>query len=239
MSRKISIQKEELEDLYINKKLSYKSIAMLIGSSSNWIKKKIHEYGIIPRKNCGTGKDLSGKRFGKLIAIEVVRSERNRKVWKCKCDCGQYIDVASTTLKTGKKTCGCSPNSNVQLDNPNWRGYKDMPATVWTGIVRGAEARNIEVKISIEYAWQIWEKQDGRCSYTGVKLQFPSRNKETRNSQYNASLDRIDSSKGYIEGNVQWVRSEINIMKSVYSDDFFLKICRETVRYRSEGVIKF
>ena len=35
---------------------------------------------------------------------------------------------------------------------------------------------------------------------------------------YRASLDRIDSSKGYVIGNVQFVSTPINLMKSTMSD---------------------
>lgn len=36
-----------------------------------------------------------------------------------------------------------------------------------------------------------------------------------------ASLDRIDSSRGYVQGNVQWVRVDINLMKhSLKMKDF-------------------
>lgn len=40
-----------------------------------------------------------------------------------------------------------------------------------------------------------------------------------------ASLDRIDSSKGYTEDNVWWINKHVNIMKNVYELDYFLDIC--------------
>lgn len=41
-----------------------------------------------------------------------------------------------------------------------------------------------------------------------------------------ASLDRIDSSKGYLENNVQWVHKDINWMKQDYSHEEFLQYCK-------------
>ena len=64
--------------------------------------------------------DLKGKKFGKLTVIEKT-DEKNRLgiVWKCKCDCGNVIDVVSSCLLSPKrlgiiKSCGCSnlPNTN-------------------------------------------------------------------------------------------------------------------------------
>jgi len=56
--------------------------------------------------------DLTGKRFGKLTAIEPLKERKNKRiVWKCKCDCGNYTKVLSTYLKNGDtKSCGCIKN---------------------------------------------------------------------------------------------------------------------------------
>jgi len=48
--------------------------------------------------------------------------------------------------------------------------------------------------------------------------------------QQTASLDRIDSSKGYIEGNVQWVHRKINMMKQSYTQEEFIELCQAVVR---------
>ena len=55
-------------------------------------------------------KDLSGQRFGKLIAIEVVgKSKTGNMIWECKCDCGNTKNIWSTALVSGNtKSCGCS-----------------------------------------------------------------------------------------------------------------------------------
>jgi hypothetical protein len=42
-----------------------------------------------------------------------------------------------------------------------------------------------------------------------------------------ASLDRIDSSKGYEEGNIQWVHKHINFMKRTYSQEYFIDMCKK------------
>ena len=41
-----------------------------------------------------------------------------------------------------------------------------------------------------------------------------------------ASLDRIDSTKGYIEGNVQWVDKIVNAMKWNIPEKYFIEICK-------------
>lgn len=53
--------------------------------------------------------DITGKRYGKLVAIRPTEERRFGKVvWECKCDCGNTRYVASSELQNGHvKSCGC------------------------------------------------------------------------------------------------------------------------------------
>lgn len=59
-----------------------------------------------------------------------------------------------------------------------------------------------------------------------MTLELPKNHADTSIGNLTASLDRIDSSKGYIEGNVQWVHKRINKMKLDDSDTEFIEWCR-------------
>jgi hypothetical protein len=63
----------------------------------------------------GTFLDLTGKRFGKLIAISYSPgSRRNEGGWLCKCDCGKDTFVSGANLRTGNtKSCGCLVFKNI------------------------------------------------------------------------------------------------------------------------------
>ena len=41
-----------------------------------------------------------------------------------------------------------------------------------------------------------------------------------------ASIDRIDSSIGYVIGNVQWVHKQVNFMKGTMEQKEFIKFCK-------------
>lgn len=45
-------------------------------------------------------KDLTGKRFGRLTVLEETsnRIDNGSIVWKCKCDCGNVIEISSKRL---------------------------------------------------------------------------------------------------------------------------------------------
>ena len=54
-------------------------------------------------------KDITGQRFGKLIALSKTDTRCNESiVWQCQCDCGNISYASQGNLKSGKsKSCGC------------------------------------------------------------------------------------------------------------------------------------
>lgn len=53
--------------------------------------------------------DITGQRFGQLVAVERVGSRKNQSLWLCKCDCGNTTVAAMSNLKEGHTTsCGCA-----------------------------------------------------------------------------------------------------------------------------------
>jgi len=52
--------------------------------------------------------DITGERFGRLTVIEQNGKLGDQIAWRCKCDCGNFTTVRSSSLRTGKTTsCGC------------------------------------------------------------------------------------------------------------------------------------
>lgn len=53
-------------------------------------------------------KDLTGKRFGKLLVIERAENINGRVAWKCLCDCGReyIVRTGDLTIKNGRRSCG-------------------------------------------------------------------------------------------------------------------------------------
>ena len=46
-------------------------------------------------------------------------------------------------------------------------------------------------------------------------------------NEQTASLDRIDSTKGYVPGNIQWVHKDINRIKNKFSMDELLSYVKK------------
>ena len=66
--------------------------------------------------------DITGKRFGRLVALQPVARENNRThrciLWLCQCDCGDKIVTRGTRLRAGvTRSCGClnGPNRTIRV----------------------------------------------------------------------------------------------------------------------------
>lgn len=154
------------------------------------------------------------------IGYKLPNGKRH-SIFLCKCNnCGEFKEISAHDFSAGYKL-KCSEKKLPS----NWSGYRQISGSYWKRIQKQASDRKLEFTISLEYAWNLFEKQVKKCAYSGTQLAF-SRTK-TANI---ASLDRIDSSKGYIEGNVQWVHKDINMMKRNFTEQYFLELCENVYK---------
>ena len=194
-------------------------------SQSNLVRKTDYK-----TKSCGCLRrgfkkfiNLTNKKFGKVLVLgrekNITFPCKTRAVqWSCICDCGKKFTCIGKNLKTGTTTsCGC------QRFVSTYKGIGDLSGGDWHQIQRSAKIRNIKFSISIEEAWELFLKQNKRCCITNIKLHMSKDNKSRIKT---ASLDRIDSYKGYISGNVQWTHKKINFMKQRMSQKQFINWCK-------------
>jgi hypothetical protein len=175
--------------------------------------------------------DLTGQRFGKLIVLNLASTSTpsGERMWNCVCDCGNYKTVQRKHLRSGfTKTCGCGAHPQNK-ENKSWKGYEEISKDFYSNIKRGAESRNIEFDITIEDLWELFLQQDRKCALSGLEITFSKIRKDTLGKTI--SLDRIDSSKGYIKGNIQFVHKHINIMKNSFDQDYFISLCEQIINH--------
>lgn len=173
---------------------------------------------------------MIGKTFGKLtVTGEHSKTRNGHKRFTCVCECGNTCNILGTHLRQGNtKSCGC--DRPVGKTHHQWNGVGEISGDFWhnhiTRSASGDKGRRTPVELSItkEYAWKLFLKQDRKCALSGIELIFPKKHKD---KIWNASLDRIDSSKGYIEGNVQWVHKDVNIMKNKFENQYFIDMCKK------------
>jgi len=76
--------------------------------------------------------------------------------------------------------------------------------------------------ITLDSLKALWENQDGKCAISGVKMELPATLSENRGSPFCASLDRINSEVGYMQGNVQFVTQFCNLGKRDFETEKIL-----------------
>lgn len=233
----------EIVNLFFEGK-EYQEIGNTVGLSETTIYRFIKSRNLktsdrIKPHKCSFDLNEVGNKYNWLTIIGMEYSEMY-KTWcaKCVCDCGQETIETLRKLKSGeKKTCGkknCNYHNNLTRINgalTTSTGYKNILGSCWASWRLGAKARNIDFLITIEDAWEIFEKQEGKCALTGIELKF----RKGDNRIQTASLDRIDSSKSYTKENVQWVHKEINRMKGNLSESEFLNYCKEIIKWSNRN----
>lgn len=76
------------------------------------------------RFNRGKSKDIAGRKFGYLTALEPT-GEKYRKdlVWRCICKCGREVEYPATRLLTGNTlSCGCLKREHLREVNKYFDG---------------------------------------------------------------------------------------------------------------------
>lgn len=152
----------------------------------------------------------------------VVCKEDGRFYKKCpSCKEEQsYLrkNYAVESEKIGKL---CKKCANRKLENNAHKGF-------YKGVLRasfvhkyktGAETRGIEWDVSFDYLANLLIEQDFKCTLSNEDL-------DAMEVTNNCSLDRIDNSKGYIKGNLQWVTSMVNMCKQCYTQEEFINMCK-------------
>lgn len=178
-------------------------------------------------KNVSKYNDIRvGDRFGKWEVISDVFIDRYAKV-PCRCECGSTSNVDAYTLVKGK-SCSCKTCSLPRLGaiNPAWKGYEEIPNS-W--FFRFKRYSKIEFLLQIEDVWDVFVKQNKTCALTGLPISFlndRARGQKHSGIKCTASIDRIDSKKGYIKDNIQLVHKDVNIMKNHFDQRYFLEMCR-------------
>lgn len=213
------IEKQYLLREYINKKRTAKDIASEIGLSytqvTYWVRK--HGLQVHPRGGTLRTRDLKGQRFGELKVLTQIKGDGISAVWSCKCKCGNLTNVKAPCLRRGEiKSCGKC------LEHYNWKGYGELSGHYYAIVKQGAKKRGLKFALTIQYLWKLFLSQKRKCALSGEELFFARSYGATEQT---ASLDRIDSRKGYVKGNVQWIHKHIQTMKwNLDEKELFLKI---------------
>lgn len=174
-----------------------------------------------------------GERFGSLVFTgkKQISGEGRSRRWlgEFLCDCGNTSFIRIDCVKCGNnRSCGCkSPNRNYKQKRQTLAN--DYPFYVLLTLFRkNSKKRNLSFDLTIEDLKSQYSRQNGKCFYTHKPLTLPENFLRIFDPTV-ASIDRIDSTIGYLPQNIQFTTKMINIMKQTLSHQEFIQLCGEVI----------
>lgn len=220
MASKIDIDPETLKELFINQDKTIKEVSLILKCCKNTIQKYITLHGLKKESNYKKYKieDFVGKKFGKLTPLGFSGT-KYKTLLDCNCDCGNKKIVSFRDLFYGNiKSCGCYRKERQRPTNIS------AIRSTFNKLKKTAKIRNISFNLEPQDIAEAYDKQEKKCFYTGVYVFFTNHLSYARLLQ-NASIDRIDNSKGYTKDNIQIVHKLVNRLRNCLSNEEFINIC--------------
>lgn len=170
-------------------------------------KNPVKSCGCLKHKPSATRIDLKGKKFGRLkvISLSEEKSTTNGIIWKCKCDCENFVFVSTRDLRSGNtKSCGC-----FRTDKLTTHGLSGHPLIdTLKGMIRRCYNKN----------FKYYKNYGGR----GIKVCKEWKN--DKKSFYNwaikngwkkgLTIDRIDNDGDYCPENCKFISKRKNSRKT-------------------------
>lgn len=170
-----------------------------------------------------------------------LRRNREYKNRKLLCHgCGEYKDKEEFSLKGGVdkvrdnrrtlcKGCYTARQKERHKNLPDDKKLERCLRVRWLcARDRSKRSGKIEFSITFEDVVNLWKKQNGLCSLSGIKMTYELQNGRTPT---NVSIDKIDRTKGYTIDNIQLVCMACNQIKSDLSEREMYEFCKEIVRH--------
>lgn len=182
-------------------------------------------------RNCAAqsrGKSLKiGDKFKGWTIIAGPRIHNSTQQWLAQCECGntrwfQPNELLNETRCFKCRSCMTSTRISTFVSNKGAVG--ELTIGKYNKLKKSAEKRNIPFTVTIGFLWNLYLKQNGVCAITGDKIE----------SVKKASLDRIDSNKGYEEHNVQWVTYQANVSKHIMNMNQLYEFCKKVLNHANQ-----
>ncbi len=166
-------------------------------------------------------KDLTGKRFGKLVALRWDKTEKGiGSFWEFQCDCGEKKIIRGASVSCGNTlSCGCWERK-IHGDSSS-----DF-YLIWKRIVTrtngtsNAESRKLYMGLERFKSYEEFKSIMYKSYLEHVK-KFGARN---------TTIDRKNPELGYVDGNCRWLTKSENCRFTRKAKFFTYKGKKQTIR---------
>ena len=186
-------------------------------------------------------KDLSNKRFGKLLVTDEYKGiYKSQHAWKCICDCENETWVVGASLTRGLTTsCGCvrkETNKQRALDNRETRDAEDITIyNVYAAVRKKAENRNLNFELTFEQFKEITRRDCTYCGKPASESNFLKDKLTDTLVRYNG-VDRANNNEGYTLSNSVPCCKMCNWMKMNLTVDEWITHMKQIINYLESEV---
>jgi len=160
------------------------------------------------------------KRSGSRVPHKVIDGHATK--WCSRCTAWKPLTDFNASSKSWDCLGGlCRPCAS-ETNKERYQKYEreDSLKAVFSLFKKSAHPRGLTFDLTFEVVQALWDRQSGRCYYSGLPLVTEL------NSPNKVSIDRLNSSLGYTEDNVVLCTSRVNLMKRDMTVDEFREIIR-------------
>lgn len=151
--------------------------------------------------------DLTGQRFGRLVAHDRAGELGSHSMWRCKCDCGNEVVVSVSNLRNGHtRSCGClvaDANREVKLTHGDAAGGKSRLYRVWKSM-----RQRCYLTTSPAYKWYgglgVKVCAEWNNSYEAFRSWALDNGYDPAAPRGKCTIDRIDCCGDYAPNNCRW-----------------------------------
>lgn len=165
--------------------------------------------------------ELTCSECGKAFVKPNKEITRRKKAGKSQFYCTQSCAVKVVNRQTG------SPWLKGGKTDKNGRRADVLSPFRWF-ILRGKARKDKGFcDLTPEYLKEVYESQQGLCPISGQALVVPITTNGFLDglNPYNASMDRLDNSRGYVIGNIRFVAVMANYARNIFTDQQLIEFC--------------
>ena len=187
------------------------------------------------RKTSPDGWNTICKNCIKFSKPRVIKHWDNDKLLCLTCNVYKSVDeffVDNKKVHRRYKCTKCKKCKSIHYEKRKLqnRGKRDLDRLLlerWHGVKDRAKKKGLIMNFEWIYLKELWIKQNGLCVITGLPMTYTMC---CGRVSTNVSVDRIDSTKGYIKENIQLICMAVNQMKSDLSLSELFFFCSKILK---------